>query len=211
MMDELQPGDEPYADDWDNDNTAARYAAYADGVRPWRAEIRSRIAASIGERPGARVLELGPGPGLLAQAVLEACPNLTRYTLLDFSAPMLAVSRARLAAYPAASFLQASFKSDDWPSRLDERLDFVVSMQAVHELRHKRHAVRLYRQAFDALAVPGRILICDHTPFDDTPRSLALYMTEAEQQQALADAGFSHVGVELAINGLVLYSGEKSA
>ena len=61
------------------------------------------------------------------------------------------------------------------------------------------------------LSVPGLLLVCDHTPFDDSPRSAALYMTEQEQQHALADAGFVNVHVELAINGLTLYAGEKAA
>ena len=59
------------------------------------------------------------------------------------------------------------------------------------------------------LAVPGLVLICDHTPFDDSPKSIALYMTEQEQQQALAGTGFTNVRVELAEQGLVLYAGEK--
>ena len=42
-------------------------------------------------------------------------------------------------------------------------------------------------------------------------RNVALYMTEQEQQQALAGAGFTKVRVELAVNGLVLYAGEKTA
>src|SRR5919106_241316 len=118
---------------------------------------------------GARVLELGSGPGLLAHRVLQRCSNLETYTLVDFSEPMLALSRERLAAFPAASFVLASFKSEDWTRRVEGRFDCVVSMQAVHELRHKRHARRLYEQVSQALAVPGVVLVCDHTPFDDSP------------------------------------------
>jgi cyclopropane fatty-acyl-phospholipid synthase-like methyltransferase len=130
---------------------------------------------------------------------------------MDFSEPMLAVSRERLAAFPAASFVLASFKSEDWTRRVEGRFDCVVSMQAVHELRHKRHAPRLYDQVYQVLAVSGLVLICDHTPFDESPRSIALYMTEQEQRQALADARFANVRVELAMNGLMLYAGERAA
>ncbi len=59
------------------------------------------------------------------------------YTLLDFSEPMLALSRTRLMAFPSASFVRASFKATDWPERVSGPCDCVVSMQAVHELRHK--------------------------------------------------------------------------
>jgi SAM-dependent methyltransferase len=142
--------------------------------------------------------------------VLERCPNLQAYTLLDFSEPMMAMSRQHLAAFPAARFVLASFKSEDWTRRLEDPFDCVVSMQAVHELRNKRHARRLYQQVYQVLRLPGLFLISDHTPLDDSPSSIALYMTEQEQQQALADARFANVRVELAINGLVLYAGETT-
>jgi SAM-dependent methyltransferase len=159
---------------------------------------------------GARVLELGSGPGFLAHRVLARCANLERYVLLDFSEPMLASSRARLSAFPAAAFVRASFKSEEWPRLVPGPFDCVLSMQAVHELRHKRHARRLYEQARGVLAAPGRILICDHTPFDDTPASTALYMTEDEQRAALAEAGFTDVRIELRRHSLVLYTGERA-
>jgi ubiquinone/menaquinone biosynthesis C-methylase UbiE len=210
-MDALQEQDVPYGNDWDSASEAAAYGEAADRARPWRSEIRDHIAARVAMlAPGARVLELGSGPGLLAHRVLQRCPNLETYTLLDFSGPMLALSRERLAAFPAASFVRASFKSEDWTHRVEDRFDCVVSMQAVHELRHKRHARRLYEEVYRVLAVPGTVLVCDHTPFDDSPKSVALYMTEQEQQQALADARFANVHVELAMNGLMLYAGERA-
>jgi hypothetical protein len=46
-------------------------------------------------------------------------------------------------------------------------------MQAVHELRHKRHARRLYEQVYEVLAAPGLFLVCDYTPFDGSPKSIA--------------------------------------
>jgi SAM-dependent methyltransferase len=211
-MDALQQEDVPYGNDWDSAAEAAAYGESADKVRPWRSTIRDHIAARVATlAPRARVLELGSGPGLLADRVLLQCPNLETYLLIDFSEPMLALSRERLAAFPAASFVHQSFKSEDWARRVGGGFDCVVSMQAVHELRHKRHARRLYEQVYRTLAVPGLFLVCDHTPFDDSPKSISLYMTEQEQRQALADARFANVNVELSMSGLVLYAGEKAA
>ena len=209
-MDTLQKQDVPYGNDWDNATEASAYAGAADRARPWRSEIRDHIAERVAMlSPGARVLELGSGPGLLAHRVLQRCPHLGTYTLLDFSEPMLALSRERLATFPAAAFVLASFKSEDWTHRAGGPFDCVVSMQAVHELRHKQHALRLYQQVHDVLAVPGLFMVCDHTPSDDSPRSLALYMTPQEQERVLTDAGFAHIHVALDMNGLMLYVGEK--
>jgi ubiquinone/menaquinone biosynthesis C-methylase UbiE len=211
-MDALQLEDVPYGNDWDSAEDVAAWTEEADRIRPWRARIRDHIARRVATLPpGAQVLELGSGPGFLAHRVLETCPQLAGYTLLDFSEPMLASSRERLARFPAASFVHASFKSDDWMRCVGGPVDCVLSMQAVHELRHKRHALRLYEQVHRTLAVPGCILICDHTPFDDSSTSSALYMTKREQQEALAEAGFCNVRVELAIDSLVLYAGERVA
>ena len=69
----------------------------ADQARPWRTQFRARFAELVSElSPGAHVLELGAGPGLLADRVLEECAAIASYTLLDFSGPMLEMSRARL-------------------------------------------------------------------------------------------------------------------
>ena len=211
-MDELQLEDVPYGNDWDSAEEVAAWAEEADRIRPWRAAIRDHIARRVATLPpGARVLELGSGPGFLAHRVLQRCPSLEGYTLLDFSEPMLALSQERLAMFPVASFVLASFKSEEWTRRVGGPFDCVLSMQAVHELRHKRHALRMYEQVYQVLTVPGRIMICDHTPFDDSSASTALYMTEREQQEALAEAGFTNVHIEITMDSLALYAGERAA
>ena len=210
-MDELQLEDVPYGNDWDSAEEVAAWAEEADRIRPWRAAIRDHIARRVATLPpGARVLELGSGPGFLAHRVLQRCPSLEGYTLLDFSEPMLALSQERLAMFPVASFVLASFKSEEWTRRVGGPFDCVLSMQAVHELRHKRHALRMYEQVYQVLTVPGRIMICDHTPFDDSSASTALYMTEREQQEALAEAGFTNLHIELTMDSLALYAGERA-
>jgi SAM-dependent methyltransferase len=133
-MDALQEQDVPYGDKWDNAGEVVAWADAADRERPWRSQIRDHITRRVAmQAPGARVLELGSGPGFLAHRVLQRCPHLESYTLLDFSEPMVALSQERLAAFPAASFVLASFKSGDWPGRVVGRFDCVLSMQAVHE------------------------------------------------------------------------------
>ena len=210
-MDHLDPHDVPYGNDWDSADEAATWTDTADDLRPWRIQIRDHFANQLATLPaGSRVLELGSGPGLLAHRALQRCPHIGRYTLLDFSEPMLALSRERLRKFPNAAFVLASFKSEEWPRLVDPHVDCVVSVQAIHELRHKRHALRLYEQVYGVLRVPGRIMICDHLPLDDSSRSAALYMTEREHQDVLAEAGFANVRVELKIDRLVCYAGERT-
>ena len=155
-MDTLQKDDMLYGDDWDSAAVVTGWAKMADQKRPWRAQIRDHIAgivATLPPRP--RVLELGSGPGFLAHRVLDRCPSIESYTLLDFSQHMLGLSRERLVAFPAATFVLGSFKSEDWTRHVEGPFDCVLAMQSVHELRHKRHATRLYEQVYQVLSVPG--------------------------------------------------------
>ena len=210
-MDALQKDDVPYGDDWGSAAVVAGWASAADQKRPWRAQIRDHMANIVATLPpGARILELGSGPGFLAHRVLDRCPTLKSYVLLDFSEHMLELSRERLAPFPAARFMLASFKSDEWTRHVDGPFDAVLAMQSVHELRHKRHARRLYEQVHQILSIPGLFAVCDHLPFDDSPTSTALYMTELEQRQALVSARFANVRVDRSINGLVLYVGQRT-
>ena len=188
---------------------AEAWVAAADRTRPWRRDLRAAIAALVGElAPPRRVLELGPGPGLLAEAILAACP-VERYTLLDFSPPMLDMSRQRLAGHPAVGFVLADFRRPDWTAALAPPFDAVVAMQAVHEIRHKRHMPRLYVQIHDLLRPGGLLAICDHTP-DGTGMDPALHATVEEQHAALAGAGFERIATPRIAHSLYLCAAHRS-
>jgi SAM-dependent methyltransferase len=168
-----------------NPHTARQWSYTADDARPYRADVRACIADQVAGAP--RILELGCGPGMLADAILERAP-LAAYTLLDFSAPMLAMARRRVGSFPFTTFALADFLDPSWPEGLGI-FDAVVTMQAVHELRHKRRAALLYQQAHALLAAGGTLVVCDHAPPDDKP----LHATVDEQHAALASAGFADV------------------
>ena len=202
--------DVPVTEDLQSPEGATAWAAAADRRRPLRAAIRRAIAGSLGALPpGTRVLELGSGPGLLAEQVLGQCPAIASYTLFDFSEPMLTMSRRRAEAFAAARFVLGDFRSDDWTRHAPGPYDAVVSMQAVHEVRHKRHVPRLYERIREILAPGGLFLVCDRTPDDDSPRSTALFLTEAEQVRALSDAGFEDVRLLMAGDALAFCSCRK--
>ena len=198
--------DVPYSEDLQSPSGAAAWVEDADRKRPLRLEIRRAITARLGElHPGSRVLELGSGPGILAAQALRACPHLGGYTLLDFSEPMLEMSRARFATTPTATFVLEDFRSPHWVRSVDAPYDAVVSMQAAHEVRHKRRIPALFEQVAGVLVPSGLFLMCDRVPEDDSARSSTLFMTAPEQERALLDAGFEDVRLLLEGDALTLY------
>jgi ubiquinone/menaquinone biosynthesis C-methylase UbiE len=185
---------------------AREWAASAMLKRPWREHFFQRFIVELRalDRNSLRVLELGSGPGFLAQSILEDMPRV-EYTMLDFSPAMHELARERL-----GSLMQhvrpvvADFKSDDWDDGLGE-FDAVVTNQAVHELRHKRHAMVLHKKVRLLLKAHGCYLVCDHYVGNDGMMNDALYMTVEEQRRCLEDAGLNMVTNLLELGGLVLH------
>lgn len=203
--------DVPCSEDLRDPVQAKAWADAADRRRPLRVRVRAVVVAQLARLPrAARVLELGSGPGFLAERVLAHCPHLAGYTLFDVSEPMLQMSRARVGRYAAATFALGDFRSEGWAGSVQGLFDAVVSMQAVHEVRHKRHVPRLYSQIHDLLTPGGLFLMCDRTPEDDSARSTALFMTAAEQLQALRGAGFVDVRVVMSGDALALCECRRS-
>lgn len=203
--------DVPYSEDLQSQAGAAAWVEDADRKRPLRVEIRNAVVEQLGQLgPGSRVLELGSGPGVLAEQVLRHCPHLARYTLVDFSEPMLDMSRARVGDAVAARFVLADFRSADWVRSVDGPYEAVVSMQAAHEVRHKRRIPALFQQISGILVPAGIFLMCDRVPEDDSLRSTTLFMTAPEQDRALRDTGFENIRLVLEGDALALYACRKS-
>ncbi len=185
------------AADWENTALAKR---------PWRTEFFQSFADLIGlDSSECNVLELGSGPGFLAQHILERLPNV-KMTLLDFSPAMHELARARLEkVIHRVTFLERSFKDAVWVRDL-AKFSFVVTNQAVHELRHKRYATDLHAQVRSVLAPSGKYLVCDHYVGEGGMSHTSLYMTVDEQRTALNIAGFMSVAEVKRMGGLVLHS-----
>jgi SAM-dependent methyltransferase len=186
---------------------ARQWAATAMARRPWREEFFQCFVDQLRAMRSDRlaVLELGSGPGFLAQRILAAVPGVA-YTMLDFSPAMHALARERLGPLArAVRQVEADFKRAGWAAGLGE-FDAVVTMQAVHELRHKKHVAGLHATVRSLLKPTGRYLVCDHYVGPGGMTNAALYMTVAEQRQALAQAGFAAVTALMQKGGLVLHS-----
>ncbi|MGH7782474.1 MAG: class I SAM-dependent methyltransferase [Candidatus Binatia bacterium] len=118
--------------------------------------------------------------------------QIARYTLVDFSPQMLELSRSRLAKFKDRTvFIQADFKKDDWTAAVPAGFDLIVSLQAVHELRHASRIPKLYAQLYSLLAPGGTILICDHVNSSSPSGHRAgHFMTVEEHLSTFKEVGF---------------------
>lgn len=178
--------------------------------RPWRSDIFERFVmeARYMQRPVKKMLELGSGPGFLADRMLAALPQM-EMTLLDNSAAMHQLARSRLGSLAKrAVFVERSFRESGWLEGLGA-FDCIVTNQAVHELRHKRHAAGLHSQVRSVLNPGGIYLVCDHFYGEGGMANNQLYMTVTEQKEALLSAGFTRVDEVVQLKGMVLFRAAK--
>src|SRR5437762_1747814 len=92
MVDEV-----PSPIDFHNAHDVLAWVEDTQRKRPWRPEFFRAFANQIGQmfsNPPS-ILEVGAGPGMLAEQILRSCP-VQRYVLLDFSEPMHSLARERL-------------------------------------------------------------------------------------------------------------------
>ncbi len=186
---------------------ALSWTQEANIKRPFRHDFFNAIQTVIKNinAPETKVLELGAGPGFLAEYLLSRLPHLT-YDLFDFSPAMHELSSQRLAHWQdQCRWLMGDFKQNGWSDHLEE-YDIVVTMQTVHELRHKRHATALHKSVLKLLATNGTYLMCDHYVGKDGMSDRALYMTQCEHLESLNTAGFGLIEMILKKSGLILFS-----
>ena len=138
------------------------WTAEANQKRPSRDRFFQEISSSIRSVMAIKsaglpaVLELGSGPGFLAERILSDFPEL-RYVALDFSAAMHTLAKQRLCGFEnQITYVNRSFRVSDWADDLGA-FDAVITIQAVHELRHKRHHVELHRGVKSVLKPGGAI------------------------------------------------------
>jgi cyclopropane fatty-acyl-phospholipid synthase-like methyltransferase len=198
------PADVPSPIDLQAEADARAWAEQANALRPWRSTFFETMAEALDASRPLRVLELGSGPGFLAEVVLQRRPQV-EMMLLDFSEPMHRMARERLQPFQGrVSHELRSFKSPDWMDGLG-CFDAVLTHQAVHELRHKRYTQPLHQQVRGLLNDGGSYLMSDHWFGEGGMRKEGLYLTVDEQREALQGAGFEHVTPLLQQHGIVLF------
>ncbi|WIM94295.1 class I SAM-dependent methyltransferase [Actinoplanes oblitus] len=128
-----------------------------------------RVVATAAEAargaPPARVLDLGGGPGLLAERMSRRWPAAA-VTLLDLDPVLLELARAGLP--PAVEVVRADLASPAWPAVTGGGYDLITVVMTVHYLVPE--AIRaLYAAAREALAPGGLLVVADLMPDDGLP------------------------------------------
>lgn len=189
----MEPADVPSPIDLCDPTDARKWAASAQS-RPGRAETFAALHSQLSTLNGdaLQALDLGSGPGFLAEYLLFRLPTLS-LTLLDFSLAMHDLARVRLDGMARrATFVLRDFKIISWARDLGT-FDAVITNQAVHELRHKQYAVTLHRDVASLLRLGGVYLVADHFCGEGGMANNQLYMSKDEHASALYSAGFRTV------------------
>lgn len=136
-----------------------------------------------------RIVDLGAGSGLLSVLVRERFPDAQLH-LIDFSAPMLDLARARLGDDPQVAYQQADYVTGDLP----EGVCAVVSSLSIHHLDDAdKRAVfqRVYRSLLPGGVFVNADQVAGPTPDLDTRyKSLWLEQVRAAgaTEQQIADS-----------------------
>jgi len=190
---------------------AREWADAVSAKRPWREDFFRVFVNELRPLAGpqASVLELGSGPGFLAKRVLGEL-TFGRYTALDFSEAMHTLARERLSDLSnKVEFVLRDFISPQWNEGLPI-YNAVITLQAVHELRHKRRAPALYDAVRGLLPKDGMLLVCDHFAGDGGMSNTALFMNKEEHENALRASGFGNVSCLLNQGGMVVYRAQQA-
>ena len=187
--------------DYFNESYVREWASIANSRRPFRAEFFDAFAVEVATISEPRVLDLGSGPGFLAESLLTRCA-VASYHLFDFSPLMLDLSRARLSAFgERVCFHQGSFVDAGWWRSLPGPFDIVVSLQAVHEVRNAARIPQLYSELSLLLRENGLLLIADQVNSEEKKEEHFLTVSEhktALQETGLADFRQVHAAGDLA-------------
>jgi SAM-dependent methyltransferase len=173
--------------------------------RPHRPRFFEAFCTALASRSKLRILELGSGPGQLAGEILVHC-DVHTYVALDFSLAMHEIAAEHLGELASrVTFVTRDFREPAWPRDLGT-FDAIVTLQAAHETRHKRHLVPLLERARTLVTPGGTLLYADHylTPETKLP---ALVPARSDQPLALERAGYVEIQLRYEEGNMALWRG----
>jgi tRNA (cmo5U34)-methyltransferase len=189
---------------WSEEDSAT-YAALAEIAVPRRREMMATLVAAIpfARDEPFRMVELGAGQGLLAEAVLDAFPAATLLAL-DGSASMRLDTVARTARFGArAAVRNFALDAVDWWD-LMRGVDLVMSSLCLHHLNDAKKQY-LYKAVADRLSARGALIVADlidpATPasreiaadaWDRSARDQADAIGQPQLYQKFVETGWNH-------------------
>ena len=154
---------------WQQEKTVRWFLESVRGAIPFAREqfaVMLRIVEN-GRQPVGRFLDLGAGDGVLSAVMLARYPA-AEPVLVDFSPPMLAAARERLAPLATQpAFLEADLTMPAWRDAVATYAPFdaIVSSFAIHHLEDERKRA-LYGELLDLLAPGGTFAHIEHVAAD---------------------------------------------
>lgn len=130
---------------------------------PERTEMMQHLIAQLKALPfpPLQVVELGPGPALLAKLLLRELPQL-QYTGFDSSELLLAYAQNQLAPFGTrAELILADLNGEDWLAHLPSEIHAIISLQALHDVGDESRINRIYGLARQLLTPGGLLLNAD--------------------------------------------------
>ena len=150
---------------WKSESLAATYLEGVRAAIPLALEqidVMLRLMAACA-RPVRRVLDLGCGDGVLAEAIVQRLPQ-AEAVLADFSEPMIEAARKRFsAAGVAAHFVLADYGVPSWTEAVAEwsPYDAIVSGFSIHHQPDDRKRA-VYGEVFGLLNPGGLFVNIEH-------------------------------------------------
>jgi tRNA (cmo5U34)-methyltransferase len=171
-------------------------------------EELTRLLITRGGRRIRRFCDLGAGDGGLADLVMEAHPGST-CVLVDFSEPMFAAARNRLADREGQwELVEADLATSAWLDAMphERRFDAVVSRLCIHHLPDARKR-ELYEEVFDLLEPGGLFLNWDHVAIGGLAEGM--FDEYFMEQMIEAEKGSEHPRSEAELRALYMDSHEE--
>ena len=174
-------------------------------TRRMRAACFDWIAdAVVGALPavGGRVLELGSGPGHVADRLLHC--TTASYVAIDPAPAMHALARLRLGKIASrVQFVEHDLHDPRWSDGLGQ-FDVVVAHQLLRRLRHKSYLTPLYARACRCLLPNGIFLMSDQVADEHVIECNDQLLSASAHRRAMLDVGFHRVVLLRHENGRAL-------
>jgi len=139
------------------------------------------------------IVELGTGPGYLANYLLERIPNAS-YCGIDYSAPMIEIAQKRLQRFSSrVTYTQADLVEEAWEESVSKPVHAIVSTWALHDLGSPSSINTVYERSYSALGNKGILINGDFIkPVGAIQEFEGGRFYVAKHLELLANSGFSN-------------------